>query len=64
MTQLFFAVLGSLVFLMIVAVYSAVCVGRKTDEIVSAEEDATGSPLVVRFPDAAFNITNLSLHRR
>lgn len=62
MANVIIAMLGSLVFLLIVAVYSAVFVGRKTDEMISVEEDA--SPFVVRFPEAVFRMTGLSVPRQ
>jgi len=62
MANLIIAMLGSLVFLLIVAVYSAVFVGRKTDDMISVEED--GAPIVVRFPEAVLRVTGLGMPQR
>ncbi|MHB9038549.1 MAG: hypothetical protein ACYC64_18000 [Armatimonadota bacterium] len=51
--------LGGLLFLAGVSVYSALMISKRTDEMVTRfeEDDESPSPMVVRFPDSVFRTT-------
>jgi len=57
MAEILIASVSALLLLAGLAIYSALRLAKKTDEIVSCvtdSEDDPGKPLVVRFPDSVF----------
>jgi len=54
--------MGVLVFLVVLAVYCALVVSKRTDERIRryVSEDADGSPMTVRFPDEVLRATQPS----
>jgi hypothetical protein len=51
-----FAVMGGLVLLLVVAIYSALIVGKRTDQRIKGyiNEESEPAPVTVRFPDDVF----------
>lgn len=52
------AVAGGLFLLFMLAIYSAVAVGRKTDQRITGyiKEDSDDPPMTVRFPEEVFRV--------
>ena len=53
-------VLGSLILLLVLAIYCALVLSKKTDERIRryVSEDSADPPMTVRFPDDVFHATN------
>jgi hypothetical protein len=50
--------LGGLLFLAVLSMYSALMISKRTEEMVTGvgEDDESPSPMLVRFPDSVFRI--------
>jgi len=59
------AVMAGLVFLLVVAIYSALVLGKKTDERITRylSEDSVDGLVMVRFPDDVFRAKQSTMLR-